>query len=95
MRHRQNKYGYKMMNSWDIVHVICFHMHNTYMHVCVNFELSNTNISGVIDISENKFGFQMNTWDFVQTIVTEWISLKLNISTSTLFLSFEINLALF
>ena len=27
--------------------------------------------------------------------VMEWISLKLNISTSTLFLSFEINLALF
>ena len=41
-------YSYKIKNTYGIVKIINVHIHNTQMDMYVNFEVSNTSISGVI-----------------------------------------------
>ena len=44
----------KLKNTWDIIHIINVHMHNIQMHMGIKFEISNTNILGVVGINVTK-----------------------------------------
>ena len=48
---KKNEYGYHMKNTWNIFNIIVVYAHSTKMHICIKFEVSTTNISGVIDIT--------------------------------------------
>ena len=53
------------MNIWDIDKIIHVHIHSTQMHMYIKYEVSNTNILGVININMIKLKIWLLNEDYL------------------------------